>query len=161
MKVGDVVRVTSAGNSRYGTVGRINTARVYEDWMLYSVVFADGKAADILEMDLELVDDPQVLTCAYCGQAYPPRTPASQHEALTAHIKVCAKHPMRQLEQQLTDLKVAMRDYPLVPSLGPLDSEQDCAAYTAFRDAYFAWRMRLINIINGNDTGNDKTGAPP
>lgn len=37
----------------------------------------------------------RVLTCAFCGEEYPPGTPASQHERLTAHVKVCAKHPLR------------------------------------------------------------------
>ncbi len=43
----------------------------------------------------------QVLTCAYCGHAYPPGTPASQADQLSAHIRVCEKHPMRELEREL------------------------------------------------------------
>ena len=43
--------------------------------------------------------DAQVLTCAFCGESYPPGTPNSGSEALTAHIKVCAKHPMREVER--------------------------------------------------------------
>lgn len=43
----------------------------------------------------------QVLTCVYCGTAYPPGTPASGSDVLTAHIKVCEKHPMREVEMQL------------------------------------------------------------
>jgi hypothetical protein len=35
-----------------------------------------------------------VLTCAFCGHEYPPGTPPTQHEALTAHVKVCEKHPL-------------------------------------------------------------------
>jgi len=35
-----------------------------------------------------------VLTCVYCGQAYPPGTPASNHDALTEHIKQCPRHPL-------------------------------------------------------------------
>lgn len=40
----------------------------------------------------------RTLTCVYCGHAYPPGTPAHGAETLTAHIRVCAKHPMRALE---------------------------------------------------------------
>lgn len=45
----------------------------------------------------------RTLTCAFCGQQYPPGTPVSQHELLTAHVKVCPKHPMRQLEQDVSE----------------------------------------------------------
>lgn len=37
------------------------------------------------------------LTCAYCGEEYPPDTPASQGTALYQHIKQCEKHPMKKL----------------------------------------------------------------
>ncbi len=46
----------------------------------------------------------QILTCVYCGHAYPPGTPASQHEALTAHIKVCEKHPLGVVRRALVGL---------------------------------------------------------
>lgn len=42
----------------------------------------------------------RLLTCAFCGEAYPPGTPESNHEALTAHVRVCAKHPMREVERE-------------------------------------------------------------
>jgi hypothetical protein len=44
------------------------------------------------------------LTCVFCGTAYPPGTPPSQHQALYEHIKVCPKHPMRAVVMVLTDL---------------------------------------------------------
>jgi len=59
----------------------------------------------------------QTLTCVYCGQAYPPGTPASGSAVLTAHIAVCEKHPLRamtvrmeQAQQQLEALRTALRD---------------------------------------------------
>lgn len=48
-----------------------------------------------------LVEIERVLRCAFCGTEYPPGTPPTQHEALTAHVKVCVKHPMRQVEAAL------------------------------------------------------------
>jgi len=42
--------------------------------------------------------------CAYCGQKYPRGTPKSQNAALTEHIKVCPKHPMREVEVVIAKL---------------------------------------------------------
>ncbi len=49
----------------------------------------------------------RVLTCAFCGEAYPPGTPESNDAALTAHVRVCAKHPMREVEAELARLRGA------------------------------------------------------
>lgn len=46
--------------------------------------------------------DGRIVTCVYCGQEYPDGTHTSGATVLTEHIKVCEKHPMRDLEQQLT-----------------------------------------------------------
>lgn len=55
--------------------------------------------------------------CAYCGKKYPKGTPKSQNELLTAHIKVCEKHPLRvaewknkALEEQVKTLRKALID---------------------------------------------------
>lgn len=53
----------------------------------------------------------QSLTCAYCGHEYPPGTPPSQAEALSAHIRVCAKHPMREVEAERDRLRAALRPF--------------------------------------------------
>lgn len=53
----------------------------------------------------------QVLTCIACGEAYPPGTPASQHDLLSAHIRVCAKHPMRGVEAQLRATEAVREQY--------------------------------------------------
>ena len=49
----------------------------------------------------------RVVTCVYCGHEYPPGTPTSgsQVEALTAHIRVCEKHPMQALVKEHEALK--------------------------------------------------------
>lgn len=49
--------------------------------------------------------DPQVLTCAFCGQEYPPGTPSSQHKLLLEHVLVCADHPMREVERKLASVQ--------------------------------------------------------
>ncbi len=50
-----------------------------------------------------------VVTCVYCGHEYPDGTPTSQHELLTAHIRVCLKHPMRRAEGRIIRLRNALR----------------------------------------------------
>ncbi len=52
----------------------------------------------------------QVVTCVYCGHEYTTGTPTSQAEELTAHIKVCEKHPLRAAEQRIKELEVGLRD---------------------------------------------------
>jgi hypothetical protein len=50
----------------------------------------------------------RVLTCVYCGKEYPQGTPAWGNQVLTDHIKVCEKHPMRQLEADNAKLRKAL-----------------------------------------------------
>lgn len=50
----------------------------------------------------------QTLTCVYCGKEYPPGSPAHGSSVLTEHIKVCEKHPMRECEKQITELRSAV-----------------------------------------------------
>lgn len=64
-----------------------------------------------------LTAESRVLTCVYCGHAYPPGSPEHGAEVLTEHIKTCEKHPMRALEAELAllldDPVVAARAFKL------------------------------------------------
>lgn len=51
---------------------------------------------------------PRVITCVYCGQAYPQDTPTWGDAILTEHIKVCEKHPMRKAEADIRKLRNAI-----------------------------------------------------
>lgn len=51
-----------------------------------------------------------VVTCVYCGHQYPEGTPTHQAELLTAHIKTCQKHPLREAEIRLKRLGKALAD---------------------------------------------------
>lgn len=51
---------------------------------------------------------PSVVTCVYCGHEYPEGTPTAKHDLLTAHIKVCEKHPMREAEARIERLRKAL-----------------------------------------------------
>ncbi len=44
----------------------------------------------------------------YCGHEYPDGTPTAKHDLLTAHIKVCQKHPMREAESRIERLRKAL-----------------------------------------------------
>jgi hypothetical protein len=49
-----------------------------------------------------------ILTCVYCGMAYPEGTPPSGAQVLTNHIKVCEKHPLRKAEADIIKLRRAL-----------------------------------------------------
>ena len=42
-----------------------------------------------------------ILTCVYCGHAYPEGTPPHGSKVLTDHIAICPKHPMAKLRRAL------------------------------------------------------------
>lgn len=58
-----------------------------------------------MEREVERLQSGRVLTCVYCGHAYEPGTPTHGTPVLTAHIKVCEKHPMRALEREVAVLR--------------------------------------------------------
>ena len=61
-----------------------------------------------------LTAESRELTCAFCGVAYPPGTPASNHEALTAHVRICDRHPLRadlaDAHKQVATLKACLAE---------------------------------------------------
>lgn len=50
----------------------------------------------------------KILTCVYCGMAYPEGTPPHGAQILTDHIKVCPKHPLRDAEAKISKLQNAL-----------------------------------------------------
>jgi hypothetical protein len=86
-----------------------------------------------------LTESTAELRCAFCGQVYPPGTPASNHEALTAHIKVCPKHPMRALESECERLRA-----------GPLDvgdRQAVALALSELTEARPGWSHYLEGVV--------------
>lgn len=62
-----------------------------------------------------LTSTDRVLTCVYCGEAYPPGSPTHGAEILTTHIRSCEKHPMRAIEKERDALKAEVeRVRPIV-----------------------------------------------
>lgn len=50
----------------------------------------------------------RVMTCVYCGKEYPQDTPGWDNGVLTAHIKICPKHPLRKAEADLALVRKAL-----------------------------------------------------
>lgn len=51
----------------------------------------------------------RIVTCVYCGHQFEDGTPTSQDARLTEHIRVCEKHPMREVEAQLQEARELLR----------------------------------------------------
>lgn len=56
-------------------------------------------------------EDVKILTCVYCGMAYPEGTPPHGAKILTDHIKICPSHPMREAEEKIRILRKALSDF--------------------------------------------------
>lgn len=62
----------------------------------------------LVEAVASWLSEGRVLTCAFCGQEYAHGTPPTQHEALTAHVLACEKHPLRQQLAAVAALRVEL-----------------------------------------------------
>lgn len=83
---------------RHGPIWPINIiAAGYVDEIFIEV---DG-----LQDEVNKLQAGNVLTCVYCGHAYPPGSPDHGAEVLTTHIKVCPKHPMGVVMRENETLK--------------------------------------------------------
>lgn len=89
----------------------------------------------------------RVLTCAFCGEAYPPGTPESNNEALTAHVHVCAKHPMREAERA-RDEALSGESAAAVELRGALDAVAKLSAALAGEQARREEAERLYRDAN-------------
>lgn len=65
---------------------------------------ADSEREEARSWVRRLTNTDRVLTCAFCGVAYPPGTSNSNSDALTDHIRTCPKHPMREAESEIAKL---------------------------------------------------------
>jgi hypothetical protein len=101
----------------------------YEADVSAEVRLSDSLRAELLAMTAERdeardwlrrMSAARVLTCAFCGEEYPPGTPTNNHEALTAHVRACAKHPLR--ADLAAEVEVANR---LGDALAAMTAERD------------------------------------
>ena len=50
----------------------------------------------------------RIVTCAFCGHEYPRGTPRHGDGELSEHIKVCPKHPMRDVERERDEARAKL-----------------------------------------------------
>jgi hypothetical protein len=102
-KGGDAIEDEFRSSARDKLLRRVRPAIKQPDGPLLSgTVFvtppgqAPGTSATVVLASAEHnVPPSEVLSCAFCGEEYPPGTPSSQDELLTAHIFRCPVHPLR------------------------------------------------------------------
>lgn len=76
----------------------------------------------------------RVLTCAFCGQAYPEGTPTHKHEALAAHVRECPEHPVGIENRKLTAELSALRER--VEELANTGEQFNIEAWNILRHEY-------------------------
>lgn len=76
-----------------------------------------------------------VVTCVYCGHAYPNQTPTSGAAVLTDHIKVCPKHPMRKAEADIALLRKALAGLIGVETKADLEQMEAAMRFVPAPDA--------------------------
>lgn len=52
-----------------------------------------------------------VVTCVYCGHAYPPGSPTHGAELLKQHIAECPQHPMANLKRKYDRIRKALEGF--------------------------------------------------
>lgn len=91
-----------------------------------------------LDVPAFLLGRRRILTCVYCGVEYPQDTPAAGSDVLTAHIKVCEKHPLRAAEAEIADLqaKLAQAQKELAEARAALEQ---ISAWDGFPSSGMRW----------------------
>jgi hypothetical protein len=94
----EAVETIACGNLRIAQAIEAKDRRIAE--LEAEVAKARAFAEEAARRYNEMSADQRILRCAFCGAEYAPGTPPTQHEALTAHVKVCPQHPMREVERE-------------------------------------------------------------
>lgn len=105
----------------------------------------------------------RILTCVYCGHAYPQETPAWGHEVLTEHIARCVAHPMRKALEERKALRDALAGLVGVDGKEELLQLQSAIQYIsgpddADRQAMLAAIGALISTLDDGATEAAKVG---
>ena len=56
------------------------------------------------------MEDKRILTCVYCGMAYPAGTEPHSDQVLTDHIEICEKHPLRAALDKIVMLESTIKE---------------------------------------------------
>ncbi len=86
-----------------------------------------------------------VVTCVYCGHAYPSETPTSAAPQLTEHIRTCEQHPMRAVERKLDLLRKAAIGMVGVERPDELDAVEAVIRVAQIPNSD---RVNLLNLID-------------
>jgi len=104
---------TGCGHTR--VVLRPRHGSAYDSWECAAgcgATFDLATSADRLRSRVQILEHERIatqestrtLTCVFCGHAYPPNTPASNHQMLAAHVLVCPSHPAAAIRAELVGL---------------------------------------------------------
>jgi len=104
-----------------------------------------GLVSDAQEK-LESKDD-RILTCVYCGQAYPQDTPTWGNQVLTDHIKICPKHPMRKSEETIAKLRSALAGLVGVDGKDELDKMEAALRLVNVPDVDKVTSINAVNVL--------------
>ena len=97
---------------------------------------------EIIELCREAIQTSNIVTCVYCGMAYPEGTPPHGSKVLTDHIKVCEKHPMREAEAKIAKL------YKALANLVGASSKEELVEVGAFLRSMLGIERDKIAVIN-------------
>jgi hypothetical protein len=89
----------------------------------------------------------RVLTCVYCGHEYPQGTPSSGAGVLTEHIKICEKHPMKELVEQNRILRSALVGLVGVDGKEELERMEFTIRTMPFPDADKATTINAVHAL--------------
>lgn len=100
--------------------------QAYEDLLARHQEAVEKARAEGRAHQAQLMNAGRVLTCVYCGHAYPPGTPAHSTELLTQHVMTCERHPLSSVIRERDEAK---RDLNVILGLfAVMDWSCDCGA---------------------------------
>lgn len=125
-------------------LGQIERLKDPVDGLEAKLVERTAEREEAREWVRRLTSTTRVLTCAFCGMAYPPGTPESNDAALTAHVRVCPKHPMREAEAEIERLRAMFGADPLTALEAAERRLLEAGGWTAVPDEDYRgyWRDR-------------------
>lgn len=146
--VGETFKKALSSDAGRDIIDRLKTAEAegdaYEKQLREMQAQRDGARQWVDRMRTET----QVLTCVYCGHAYPPGSPTHGAEVLTAHVKTCEKHPMRTVEASALAMRHALEPFRSVNWRFYMSYSVEYAE-AAFRSE----RIHAVDDALGSDAG--------
>ena len=119
----------SKDDEKFGVAGDFEVVKAADAQATIAVLQARAQ-----ELEAIKIPDDAFTYCAYCGE----KSPVDEHnEDLAAHIKVCPKHPMRDVESQLTQRTA------------------ECDALKLVNDTHMKTVMKLSHVVEQRTAERD------